>query len=403
MEINVSSEQHTLCAVLGIWLFIVASYSLALGAFSTTGWILTAVSVLMAKHYAKIKSGNDDDISLASVSVYTNAFWDISILDMLILVSLSGFFAALLQLNLRYRCDEVTTEDVTAICKESIETTTSEPDSRSARDKISSSASSIVTQLTNDDNKLDCVGHLNGFTDESSFGQEQETRDTQSDFMCTLPDGTTSNCIIKCNQRGASIVETDHNVNLNEFQNPTFNTHKENRYNGIQNIGNTCYLSASLQALLSSRHFLLHLRRIQSATPKRTLPLTEILLNIAAAIKAVPCSNDSTPDESCASHNINAVHPQSLKDHMDLLTDKFKGFEQRDAHEFLCELIDHLYKEANIEKQSSVLSEDFDAVCNNGHSMLANEELIDNKYSVGDCFRLKLRVHLECNNCKCSR
>ena len=389
-----SSHQRTLCVVLGIWLFTVAGSSLAFGPFSTTGCFFTQCSLLIAK--ILIKWVNNDDISLASV--YANSWWGVSILDVLILLSLSGLFVVLVQLYLQYQYNDFTQEDCTAVIwREKNETIASESD-----EKIITATSGIVNQekcfeakLTNNDNEFDCVVHQNGSIYENlPFEQEQERRDSEPDYMFISLDGTTSSGNTNSNRIEASI-KMDNEVNLIDFQCQTFNTNEEKRYCGIKNSGNTCYLGATLQALLSSRHFLLYLRRTQISTPQRVLPLHEILLHLAAAIGVTPYVNGSKIGENCVSF-IKAANPNSLKDKMDVLTDKFKGFEQRDAHEFLCALIDHLHKE------SSAVKHILQSVDASAQSILANEKPL-NTYSVDDCFHLKVKVHLKCNNCKCSR
>jgi ubiquitin C-terminal hydrolase len=69
---------------------------------------------------------------------------------------------------------------------------------------------------------------------------------------------------------------------------------------------------------------------------------------------------------------------------MDVLTDKFAGYEQRDAHEFIADLIDFLHDElANAQEAK-------------GEQLKL--ELPTDKY-----FRLDVDVCLTCNSCKYSR
>ena len=118
---------------------------------------------------------------------------------------------------------------------------------------------------------------------------------------------------------------------------------------GIQNLGNTCYLSASLQTLFSVPNFIENLYKIyKTQYPAKDLPLTRSLLEAAKAVGVL--SEESAPDissEAAQSKLLTstAANPGELKKQMDVLTNKFAGYEQRDAHEFLSDLVDFLHDE----------------------------------------------------------
>ena len=144
---------------------------------------------------------------------------------------------------------------------------------------------------------------------------------------------------------------------------------------GIQNLGNTCYLSASLQTLFSIPQFIADLYKTydsQSLTGKK-MPLTKALLEVATAIGVLSEEDAKDIDPEAARQiwlNKMAGNPVALKKQMDVLTDKFAGYEQRecqgllfsvckgcnlissillrlpgDAHEFLSDLVDYLHDE----------------------------------------------------------
>ena len=75
--------------------------------------------------------------------------------------------------------------------------------------------------------------------------------------------------------------------------------------------------------------------------------------------------------------------PSILKKEMDKLTDKFGGYEQRDAHEFLSDLIDLLHDELKAAK--------------------ANHEDDSTELPTDKYFRLDVNVCFTCDSCKYSR
>ena len=104
---------------------------------------------------------------------------------------------------------------------------------------------------------------------------------------------------------------------------------------GIKNLGNTCYLSASLQTLFSIPLFITDLYRkyaeARSANTTRdneTMPLTRALLEVAVVIGVL-----AEEDASCIRPEVAkpnkftslAANPSALKKQMDVLTDKFAG------------------------------------------------------------------------------
>ena len=105
---------------------------------------------------------------------------------------------------------------------------------------------------------------------------------------------------------------------------------------GIQNLGNTCYLSASLQTLFSVPSFITDLYQkyaeARSANPSgdnETMPLTRALLEVAVVIGVLAeedasciCPEVAKPNKFSTSL---AANPSALKKQMDVLTDKFAG------------------------------------------------------------------------------
>jgi len=103
---------------------------------------------------------------------------------------------------------------------------------------------------------------------------------------------------------------------------------------GIQNLGNTCYLSASLQTLFGIPSFIADLYRMyeeaRSATTstEETMPLTRALLEVAVVIGVLAEDDASCIRPEAARNKLTsslAANPSALKQQMDVLTDKFAG------------------------------------------------------------------------------
>ena len=154
-------------------------------------------------------------------------------------------------------------------------------------------------------------------------------------------------------------------------------------HTGLNNLGNTCYLNSSLQILFSVPGFLNDLNEIYEklntiSNDQGSLPLCFALLTVASMVRMIPLilKSDATWK--------GPADPSILKKQMDLLTDKFEGSEQRDAHEFLSELIDFLHVELISAKN-------------------AKGGEIEMVLPTDNYFRLKVDVCLTCDSCEYSR
>jgi len=158
---------------------------------------------------------------------------------------------------------------------------------------------------------------------------------------------------------------------------------------GIRNLGCTCYLSVSLQTLYSIPQFLLKLyNSYAKLSSEKELPLTKAFLEIALTIGAfkqvdVPLLSSETVQGTSKSK---AADPSALKVQMDVLTNRFAGYEQRDAHEFLGALIDFLHEEFADEEGSNSDTADDEVA-----ATVVTTDLPTDEY-----FHTKVRVCLEC-------
>jgi len=186
---------------------------------------------------------------------------------------------------------------------------------------------------------------------------------------------------------------------------------------GIQNLGNTCYLSVSLQTLFSIPQFIVDLNKtyeVQSSMGKK-LPLTKALLEVATAIDVLDEKDTAKSDinpESARTRWLNklAGNPVALKKQMDVLTDKFVGYEQRDAHEFLSDLVDYLHDELaaplpSEEEGGGKREKAAEGNMEEGKATADDEKGTEGKsvLPTDEYFHLNVRVCLECDNCKYSR
>ena len=216
-----------------------------------------------------------------------------------------------------------------------------------------------------------------------------------------------------------------HMPDLFDKKDNTSSSSKAPNIPGLQNLGNTCYLSVSLQTLFSIPDFITDLYKtytVQSSAGKK-LPLTQALLEVATAIGVLneAETKGSIDPEVARTRWLNklAGNPVALKKQMDVLTDKFVGYEQRDAHEFLSDLVDYLHDElaapltppaAEEEGANASTSPEEEGMGDEEEKEKEADEVKEKKMANdGDelptdkFFHLTVRVCLECDSCGYSR
>jgi hypothetical protein len=155
------------------------------------------------------------------------------------------------------------------------------------------------------------------------------------------------------------------------------------KWRGLKNNGNTCYINASLQMLFSVPQFMRAIRGLQD----------ERLL----VKNLVSVWSDLTD-----SQRKGAASARGLKDAMDELTDRFHGFQQRDAHEFLGELIDMIHEELQ-DRGKEATGGNFAPELSKEHSKNTKAVPINARAPTDDFFRLDVQVCLKCKSCGYSR
>lgn len=145
----------------------------------------------------------------------------------------------------------------------------------------------------------------------------------------------------------------------------------QNKFRGLQNLGNTCYVNAALQMLYTCRDLISRLQRSNGGS------LTKSVCWVAHQLEKA---------------NVPAMSPRIVKDAMDEKTDKFAGYEQRDAHEFLSDLLDFVHEELeNVSRNDQATADEVSS---------GRKEKI---YFPTDDFCLTAKVCLKCCTCGYSR
>jgi len=93
-ESLIASEREP-SAILGLWLVTIVGYFVTIGAQSRAGWLVTTLALSMASAATKLMSGGDT--SVPALPIYSYSGFNVNVPDMLVVVSLAGCVASLLQ------------------------------------------------------------------------------------------------------------------------------------------------------------------------------------------------------------------------------------------------------------------------------------------------------------------
>ena len=166
-------------------------------------------------------------------------------------------------------------------------------------------------------------------------------------------------------------------------------------FRGIKNIGNTCYMNSSLQMLFSVPQFVKQINRMHGEERSLVSKLSGVFQQLA---KPTAFGGASAKD---------------LKTIIDERTDKFRGYQQRDANEFLGDLLDSVHEEllptrkddSSSDKGGSIEKEEKEEVANANAETETAEEKKENcpVLPTDEFFRLDVEVCLKCKSCGYSR
>lgn len=165
-------------------------------------------------------------------------------------------------------------------------------------------------------------------------------------------------------------------------QSASYSRYRSNHFFGLQNLGNTCYLNAVMQALCSLREFVSNLRKMPEVIPQ-----------------LVDCTLFSGSSEilhrmSSAAAVTGPLSPAKLRELIAKASPMFAGSQQQDAHEFLLEYVNQLHDELLgarkvwLDAQSLADDEEHQAL-----GKLTTQEFLDSE----------VQKTLRCINCKESR
>jgi len=163
---------------------------------------------------------------------------------------------------------------------------------------------------------------------------------------------------------------------------------------GLYNMGNTCYLNSSLQMIYTIQGFVSKLKGRGGDLVKNVVETASHVADISSGT--------------------GAASAKPVKNAIDKQSDNFQGFEQRDAHEFLGELIDKIHDELagqtpyadGDEKKEDVPAAAGDSMAEESKVVsptktgesASNEVLPTDEY-----FRCDIEVSLKCKSCGYTR
>ncbi|XP_001365238.1 ubiquitin carboxyl-terminal hydrolase 37 [Monodelphis domestica] len=107
-------------------------------------------------------------------------------------------------------------------------------------------------------------------------------------------------------------------------------THSQQQLQGFSNLGNTCYMNAILQSLFSLQSFANDL--LKQGIPWKKVPLNALIRRFAHLLAKKDVCNSETKKDLL----------KKVKNAISATAERFSGYMQNDAHEFLSQCLDQL-------------------------------------------------------------
>ncbi|XP_069873307.1 ubiquitin carboxyl-terminal hydrolase 37 isoform X2 [Dipodomys merriami] len=107
-------------------------------------------------------------------------------------------------------------------------------------------------------------------------------------------------------------------------------SHQQQQLQGFSNLGNTCYMNAILQSLFSLQSFANDL--LKQGIPWKKIPLNALIRRFAHLLVKKDVCNSETKKELL----------KKVKNAISATAERFSGYMQNDAHEFLSQCLDQL-------------------------------------------------------------
>ncbi|XP_038596758.1 ubiquitin carboxyl-terminal hydrolase 37 [Tachyglossus aculeatus] len=110
----------------------------------------------------------------------------------------------------------------------------------------------------------------------------------------------------------------------------SLSTYPQQQLQGFSNLGNTCYMNAILQSLFSLQSFANDL--LKQGIPWKKIPLNALIRRFAHLLSKKDVCNSETKKELL----------KKVKNAISATAERFSGYMQNDAHEFLSQCLDQL-------------------------------------------------------------
>lgn len=173
---------------------------------------------------------------------------------------------------------------------------------------------------------------------------------------------------------------------------------------GLKNIGNTCYLNSSIQALsntLPLTHYILSDKWKSEVTEQNKKRHEYYILSNYIRLLVELWNPESSYKESNGQFKNSVLVPRTLKSNLEVFVKKYVGYDQQDAHECLTYLLEFLHKSLSREIQMNMKEGDYPEDIQKGVERWKN--LYEKDYSqIIELFYGELQGVTTCKECNYS-